>query len=92
MNDAVEYWVKNKKRFTYSTFLDVDWNANHIAMKEVSTTRKRWVTKFEAGIYGTGRMMKLWKQRVIDNCPRCGKAKETTTHVLRCRCDTTNNI
>ena len=72
--------------------MDVDWKANQIATKEISITRRHWITKFKAEICGTGRMMKLWKQRVIDNCPRCGAPKETSSHVLLCRCDSTNSI
>ena len=45
---------------------------------------KNWVTKFESGVCGTGRMMKRWNQRVIDNCPRCGVANEDTNHILKC--------
>jgi hypothetical protein len=90
--NALEYWVKRKKRFTYSSFLEVDWDANKRAFKSVSITRRHWVTKFEAGICGTGRMMKLWKQRVIDNCPKCREPNETTTHVLQCKSEATNAI
>ena len=53
-------------------------------MKSVGLSRRHWVTKFESGFCGTGRMMKIWKQRVIDNCPRCCAANETTTHILTC--------
>ena len=90
--DAFNDWVNQKKRFTKSGFLDVDWNANKIAMKSLTNSRRQWVTKFESGICGTGRMMKLWKQRVIDNCPRCGAPNENTTHVLQCISDSTSVI
>ena len=81
---AAEYWVLNKKRFTETSYFEVDWEANKQAMESVGLARRHWVTKFESGFCGTGRMMKIWKQRVIDNCPRCGAANETTTHILRC--------
>merc|ERR1711954_92293 len=83
--EAYNYWVNQKERFTKLGFLGVDWNTNKLAMKSVTNTRRKWVTKFESGTCGTGRMMKLWKQRVIDNCPRCGSPNETTTHVLQCK-------
>ena len=92
VSDALEYWVTQKQRFTNATFVDVDWKANKMAMKSVSSSRRHWVTKFQAGICGTGRMMKRWNQRVISNCPRCGMPDETTTHVLLCRCDSTEEI
>ena len=90
--EAYDYWVEHKKRLSKNGFLDVDWNANKKAMKSVKNSRRQWVTKFESGICGTGRMMKIWKQRVIDNCPRCGKPNETTTHVLQCNSETATAI
>ena len=42
------------------------------------------MAKFESGMCATGRMMKIWKKRLIDNCPRCGAANETSTHILQC--------
>ena len=92
VSNAFEYWVERKKRFTNENFGDVDWDANKIAMKSVSNTRRQWVTKFQAGLCGTGRMMKRWKQRVIDNCPRCGAENETTTHVLQCQSESATAI
>ena len=81
---AADYWVINKSRFTKESFFLVDWEANKKAMKSVKLSRRNWVTKFESGFCGTGRMLKIWKQRVIDNCPRCGAPNETTTHILQC--------
>ena len=63
-----------------------------MAMASVKISRKHWVTKFESGICGTGRMMKIWKQRVIDNYPRRGASNETTAHILRCPCESVNPI
>jgi len=81
---AAEYWVHNRKRFTQHSFFKVDWEASRAAMASVGLARKHWVTKFESGMCGTGRMMKIWNQRVIDNCPRCGISNEDTTHILKC--------
>ena len=81
---AAEYWVNKRKRFNKDSFFEVDWEASKGAMKSVGIARKHWVTKFESGMCGTGRMMKIWNQRVIDNCPRCGVANEDTTHILKC--------
>ena len=61
-------------------------------MKKIPVSKRHWVTKFEAGFCGTGRIMKLWKQRVIDNCSRCETLKETSSHVLLCSCESTNSI
>ena len=66
---VAEYWICKKKRISEKGYFMVDWEANQAAMKSVPQSKRQWVTKFESGICGTGRMMKLWKQRVIDNCP-----------------------
>ena len=83
--NAANYWVNHRKRFSPAGFLEVDWDSMDKAMSKVSLARRQWVTKFESGICGTGRMMKRWKKRVIDNCPRCGCSNETTSHVLKCK-------
>ena len=90
--EAAEYWVRNRKRFDKSSFFEVDWNSMKEAMSSAKLSRRHWVTKFESGICGTGRMMKIWKQRVIDNCPRCGVPNETTTHILQCPCASANLV
>ena len=89
---AAEYWVLNRKRFSPSSFFKVDWESNQKEISSVSLARWHCVTKFESGICGTGRMMKMWKQRVIDNYPRCCAPNETTTHILRCPCDAAKGI
>ena len=89
---AAEYWVLNRKRFTNTSFFEVDWEANKAAMASVKLSRRHWVTKFESGICGTGRMMKIWRQRVIDNCPRCGAPNETTTHIIQCPGGSANTV
>ena len=81
-----------RKRFIEDSFLQVDWDANKAAMAATPLARRHWVTKFESGCCGTGRMMKMWKKRVIDNCPRCGKPNETTTHILQCQCDSAQRV
>ena len=89
---AVEYWISQRKRFNETNFFNVDWEATKEAMESVPVKRRHWVTKFEAGVCGTGRMMKLWKQRIIDNCPRCGAENETTTHILQCPCKSAQGV
>ena len=32
---------------------------------------------------GSGKMMKIWKQMLVDNYPRCEVANETPTHILK---------
>ena len=81
---TAEYWIDKKKQMTTAGFFRVDWPAVKNAMKSTTVWRRHWVTKFNSGFCGTGRMMKLWKQRIIDTCPRCGIETETPIHILRC--------
>ena len=81
---AAEYWIDKKKRLKDSSFLRVDWPAVKNAMQSTTVWRRHWITKFNSGYCSTGRMMKLWRQRVIDTCPRCGIEVETPVHILQC--------
>ena len=82
---VAEYWIKKKKKFTEESFFCVDWEAIKAAMGKVGPQRRRWVSKFEAGICATGPMMVHWKQRLVPNCPRCMYHTESTTHILQCQ-------
>ena len=53
-------------------------------MKAINVLRRHWVSKFESGMRGSGKMMKIWKQRLVNNCPRCNESNETPTHILKC--------
>ena len=80
-----DYWINDKKRFTEEGYFQVDWDACKMAMRKSKVTRRHWVTKFESGWCATGKMMKKWNYRLVDNCPRCGAPGESTTHILKCR-------
>ena len=82
----IERIVGSKSALFIIQFFKVDWYVNTNDMSSVRLSRRHWVTIFQSGFCGTGRMMKGWKQRVIDNCPRCGAVNETTTHILQCPC------
>ena len=89
---AADYWINKKERLSEQAFHEVDWECTRKAMEAVSLPRRHWVAKFESGFCATGRMMKIWKQRVIDNCPCCGAQNETTTHILQCPCSSAQNL
>ena len=82
---TAEYWIDKRKQFTEESFFDVDWTSVAQAMKGSALHRQHWVTKFESGCCATGKMMHIWKKRLIPNCPRCNAAVEDTTHILRCQ-------
>jgi len=82
---VAEYWICKRKRMTEQGYFQVDWEANKAAMQAVPVSRRHWVSKFESGMCGSGKMMKIWKQRLVDNCPRCNAECETPTHILQCQ-------
>lgn len=43
------------------------------------------MTKFESGMYESGKMMKIWKHRLISNCPPCNPSKEAPTDIQKCQ-------
>ena len=81
---VAEYCICKKTQFSNQGYFQVDWEASRLAIKSSPVSRRHLMTKFKYGMCGTGEMIKIWKQRLVNNCPRCGKAKETTTHILKC--------
>ena len=81
---AAEYWIYKRGKMTEEGYFQVDWEANKLATKESQTGRKHWVTTFESGWCLTGTMMKICKQRLVSNCPRCYAKNKTSTHILKC--------
>lgn len=61
----------------------MDWDTNRLVMKVVPVNRRHCVTKFESRMCGTGKMMKIWKQRLVDDYPRYRKPNETPTYILK---------
>ena len=56
---VAEYWICKRKRMIEQEYFQVDWEANKAAMKAVPVSRRHWVSKFESGMCGTGKMMKF---------------------------------
>lgn len=63
-------------------YFEVGWDANKYTMKVADVCRRHWVSKYESGRYGSGKMMKIWKQRLVDNCHRCNEQNETLIHIF----------
>jgi hypothetical protein len=76
--------IYSKNRFGQATSADVDWEACGQAMASSSLTTRHWIVKHTSGMCGTGKMMKLWKQRSSSKCPRCEAPVEDAAHVWRC--------
>ena len=61
-------------------------------MKSAKRSRQHWVTKHTSGFCGTGKMMKLWKQRETAKCPRCSEENEDASHVWKCQGEGANEV
>ena len=59
--NAAEYWIDKRKHLTESRYFQVDWEANSLTMKSSKVSRQYWVTKFESGMCGSEKMIKIWK-------------------------------
>jgi hypothetical protein len=81
---ARKYW-DDKRRFGLPGSSAIDWETVERAMSTSSFRRRQWVTKHTSGFCGTGKMMKLWKQRSSAACPRCGVEPEDVEHVWKCQ-------
>jgi len=62
----------------------VNWEACGPAIKNMGLSHGLWMLKHISGMCGMNAMMKLWKKRSSDACPRCGKV-EDAQHVWWCR-------
>ena len=78
-----QYW-ESKDRFGLASANNIDWQANHTAIKTLIVSRRHWVTKHVSGHCGTGKMMVRWKQRESDACPRCNEP-EDASHIWLCK-------
>ena len=54
----VEYWIYKKKRLTKRGYFHVDWDTVEIVIKSSVLSRRHWVSKFESGVFVSGRMIK----------------------------------
>jgi hypothetical protein len=76
------FWQKTRG-LTSSNFHKINWDAIHSAGKEVTKSRRQWITKHAAGFCGVNAVLLKWKKRQNSICPRCGQV-ETSQHVWKC--------
>ncbi len=74
-----KWW--GKWGFSIEDRKQVDWGANESALCAVPTSCQYWLTKYESGMCGVGKMIKIWGKQATDKCPHCGEWK-TVPHVL----------
>ena len=79
----LEYYIRHGQLNKESTTL-IDWDNQSVAIKGVTASRQRWITKFVTNTFGVGIKMKQWKKRSSDSCPHCGQEREDNLHVLQC--------
>jgi hypothetical protein len=89
-NAAMSYW-DSKNRFGAGTSALIDWRSTEKAMKAVSPTRQRWVTKHVSGFCGSRKMLHRWKKCADAICPRC-ESVEDAQHVWKCQGRGANDV
>ncbi len=77
------HWI-SKQRYDNTTRQSILWEPFKHAIRNSTTTRRRFVSKWISTTMGTGKNMKLWKLRPHSNCPYCMQEDETTNHILQC--------
>ena len=81
--DLVQRWI-TKERIPDDAGRLVNWEACGEAIKALGLSRGLWIVKHISGVCGVNAMMKLWKKRSSDACPRCGEI-EDAQHVWWCQ-------
>jgi len=78
-----DYWVK-RRSMTQGIWKKIDWESVGRAMNKIPINRRRWVAKYVAGHFATGKNMCRWKFRTSSLCPRCNANNEDKQHILTC--------
>ena len=80
---AKSYWQK-RGDMTADAITKIDWNLVGKAFKNLTTAKKRRVTKHAAGHLRCGKMMHIWQFQDHAECPRCPEPLEDPSHILKC--------
>ena len=86
-----DYWME-KKRFTRDQIEHIDWQNQERAIKLVSLSRRRFVSKWAMNYVATGKNLKRWKMRHHSYCPFCEEEDEDVHHILHCTHDEAQRI
>jgi len=81
--ETLSYW-ENRRKLAQRELQQVDWPSFGRAMREVPTSKRRWVTKQVSNHFAHGKNMVRWKQRSKAACPRCAVEVEDKEHIIRC--------
>jgi hypothetical protein len=77
----MDYWHK-KGRITTEANEHIGWESISRAMKSMTLTQRRFVTKWASNNMGTGHKMVQWNYRHKGNCPYCLAENEDVDHIL----------
>ena len=75
-------WIK-RNRITPTTDTQIAWKAQEKALNSSSIGHRRFICKWVADITPTGKNMKEWKMRFIDQCSFCYNPIEDRDRILR---------
>ena len=77
------YWA-TKRGWESNTTKLVDWSKIGWVFSHYKSNNRRNAAEMASGLMGTGRMLKRWKVKDGDKCPRCNLPDKTNTHILTC--------
>ena len=81
----MSYWQRKHEDISEETVWSIDWEAAGIALQQSSTAKQIYVIKNATGHSAVGKNMTRRKERIHDQCPRCGEPGEDETHVVKCQ-------
>jgi hypothetical protein len=77
------YWQR-RGNMSASNISTIDWELIGKAFTNLTTAKKRRVTKHASGHFGCGRMMQIWQLQDHAECHRCPEQDEDPPHILNC--------
>ena len=77
------YWV-TKGRFNAEDIQNIDWDNQEKAMKLVTLTKRRFISKWSSDWNVCGKNIKRWQIRPHGYCPYCQSENEDNKHILQC--------
>jgi hypothetical protein len=77
------YWQR-RGNMSASNISTIDWELIGKAFTNLTTAKKRRVTKHASGHFGCGKMMQIWKFQDHAECPRYPEQDEDPAHILSC--------
>jgi hypothetical protein len=73
------YWQR-RGNMTASNISTIDWELIGKAFTNLTTAKKRRVTKHASGHFGCGKIMQIWTFQDHAECPRCPGQYEDPPH------------